>query len=123
MNILISNSSKDPIYEQIRSQIVALIVKGELKEGEMLPSMRDLAKSLGISVITTKRAYEELQKDGFINTYPGKGSYVALHNKELIREEAYIKIENKMEEIKNIATMADIEKSDIIEIINLIMED
>lgn len=123
MDILISNASKDPIYEQIRSQIVALIVKGDLKEGDMLPSMRELAKSLRISVITTKRAYEELQKDGFINTYPGKGSFVALQNKELIREEAYIKIEGKLEEINDIASMANIKKEEIKEIVDLIMED
>ena len=77
MNILISNSSPDPIYEQISKQIRAQIISGELREGDPLPSIRSLARELQISVITTKRAYEELEKEGFIDTVGGKGCFVA----------------------------------------------
>lgn len=91
MNIIISNSSGEPIYEQIRNQIRELIISDELKEGDNLPSIRNLARELKISVITTKRAYEELERDGFIETIPGKGSFVAAQNKELLRE---IKMKN-----------------------------
>lgn len=86
MRIIISNSSDDPIYEQIRSQIESAILSEELKEGEALPSIRSLAQSLKISVITTKRAYEELEREGFIETVKGKGSFVSSQNKELLRE-------------------------------------
>ena len=86
MKIIISNSSKEPIYEQISSQIKGMILKGELEEGELLPSIRGLARDLQISVITTKRAYDELENEGFIETVQGKGSYVAGQNKELMRE-------------------------------------
>ena len=87
MNILISNSSGEPIYEQIASQIKAMIIGGELAAGDALPSMRLLAGQLRISVITTKRAYEELERDGFIESYTGKGSFVKAQNPELIKEE------------------------------------
>lgn len=87
MDIIISNSSSKPIYDQIASQIKGFIMNGELSEGEALPSMRLLAKELRISVITTKRAYEELELGGFIETVAGKGSFVARKNMEIIREE------------------------------------
>ncbi len=87
MNIIISNASEKPIYEQITAQIKAMVLNGSLAEGDALPSMRLLAKELRISVITTKRAYEELERDGFIETVPGKGSFVAAGNQELLREE------------------------------------
>src|SRR5699024_6859254 len=88
MDIIISNSGGVPIYDQITRQMKGLILRGELKEGEALPSMRLLAKELRISVITTKRAYEELEREGFINTVPGKGCFVAPQNPELAREDA-----------------------------------
>ena len=97
MNIIISNSSGKPIYEQIVAQIKQLIMTDVLKEGDALPSMRTLAKELRISVITTKRAYEELEKEGFIETITGKGSFVAGKDKELIREERYRQIEALLE--------------------------
>ena len=87
MDIIISNSSGEPIYEQIVSQVKAQIMSGELAEGDALPSMRALAQSLRISVITTKRAYEELERDGFIESFTGKGSFVKRQNRELLREE------------------------------------
>jgi GntR family transcriptional regulator len=98
MNIIISNSSDKPIYEQIVTQIKDLIIKGELEESELLPSIRNLAKELNISVITTKRAYDELEKDGFILSVPGKGSFVAAQNKELLKETRIRIVEDKLTE-------------------------
>ncbi|NLY46453.1 MAG: GntR family transcriptional regulator [Tissierella sp.] len=99
MRIIITNSSNEPIYEQIINQIKALILKGELKEGQLLPSIRGLAKDLQISVITTKRAYDELEKKGFVEVIPGKGSYVAPQNTELLKEQKIKIIEAKLNEI------------------------
>ena len=96
MNIIISNSSQDPIYEQIVTQVKTAIMKEELTQGDVLPSIRSLAKELLISVITTKRAYEELEKEGFIETVPGKGSYVSGQNKDLIREKRLKTIEENL---------------------------
>lgn len=87
MDIIICNSSNEPIYEQISSQIKALIMSGALQEGDALPSMRLLAQQLRISVITTKRAYEELERDGFIESHTGKGSFVKAQNAQLMRED------------------------------------
>ena len=93
MNIIISNSSGDPIYKQIVDRIKSQIISGELKAGEMLPSMRNLALELHSSLITTKRAYEELEQDGFIETIPGRGCYVREQNLELVKEENLRKME------------------------------
>lgn len=98
MNIVISNSSGEPIYEQISIQFKNLIFNGDLLEGEALPSIRSLAKDLKISVITTKRAYEELENEGFIYTLPGKGSYVSAQNMEILREKRIKFIEDKLSE-------------------------
>ncbi|WP_438350621.1 GntR family transcriptional regulator [Paenibacillus sp. FA6] len=96
MQIIISNSSKDPIYEQILKQIQTKILSGELTEGAALPSIRQLAKDLRISVITTKRAYEELEKSGFIYLIVGKGSFVAEQNLDVIREKRLRVIEEQL---------------------------
>ncbi|MBS4207252.1 GntR family transcriptional regulator [Bacillus sp. FJAT-50079] len=96
MQIIISNSSKEPIYEQITNQMKALILSGELKEGDAIPSMRNLAKDLQISVITTKRAYEELEKAGFIYSIVGKGSFIAEQNLEVIKEKKLKVIEEQL---------------------------
>lgn len=102
MQILISNSSKEPIYEQITTQIKKQILTGDLQEGQALPSMRQLAKDLQISVITTKRAYEELEKNGFIYSVVGKGSFVSEQNTEMIKERKMKVIEEKLlEAIQN----------------------
>lgn len=93
MDIILSNSSGIPIYQQISSQIKGLIINGTLKEGDALPSMRTLAMELRISVITTKRAYEELEHDGFIESYTGKGSFIKAQNPDLLREENLKQIE------------------------------
>ena len=97
MRIIIQNGLDQPIYDQIRGQIKNLILKGELSEGEQLPSIRNLAKELQISVITTKRAYEELEREGFIETVAGKGSYVAAQDKELFREKKLQMIEERLQ--------------------------
>ena len=96
MNIIISNSSGKPIYEQITAQIKAMVMNGALSPGDPLPSMRLLAKELRISVITTKRAYEELERDGFLENVPGKGCFVAAQNKELLRENQLRRVEEKL---------------------------
>jgi GntR family transcriptional regulator len=98
MKIIISNSSPDPIYEQIARQIKNQIISGDLSEGEALPSIRRLAQELQISVITTKRAYDELEREGFIDTVGGKGCFVAMQNKELLREKKMKIVEEKLAE-------------------------
>ena len=123
MFISIDNRSGEPIYEQLFSQIKNQIIGGVLKENEMLPSIRGLAKDLHISFITTKRAYDELEKDGFIYTIPAKGCYVAKKNAELMKEENLKKIEGHIEEIAKIAVSCNLTKDDIIEMINFSMED
>lgn len=97
MNIILNNSCGKPIYEQITSQMKQMILTGELKPGDALPSMRFLAKELRISVITTKRAYEDLERDGFIHTVVGKGSFVAESNPEFLREGKFREIEDDLE--------------------------
>ena len=94
MDVIVSNASAQPIYEQIYSQIKAQILSGALREGELLPSIRALAKDLRISVITTKRAYEDLERDGFILTQQGRGSFVAEQNPALLREEHLKRVED-----------------------------
>jgi GntR family transcriptional regulator len=123
VNILIDNKSGAPIYDQIYSQIKSQIISGMLQEDEMLPSIRGLAKDLRISFITTKRAYEELEKDGFIYTLPGKGCYVAQKNVELLREEHLKKIEQQIDEIVRLAATCNLNKQDIIEMVNFALEE
>ena len=123
MDIIISNSAGTPIYEQICSQIKGKIISGELKEGDALPSMRLLAKELRISVITTKRAYEELEREGFIYTLPAKGCFVAPKNVELLREETLKQIEAHMEEIGKLAASCQLTKEELLEMFRLSMEE
>ena len=123
MNILIDNKSGAPIYDQIYSQIKCQIISGALREDDMLPSIRGLAKDLRISFITTKRAYEELEKDGFIYTLPGKGCYVAPKNVELLREENLKKIEEHIDAVVRLATSCNLSKKDIIVMVNFSMEE
>lgn len=123
MNIIISNSSGKPIYEQIVSQMKNKIMNEELREGDALPSMRLLAKELRISVITTKRAYEELERDGFIETITGKGSFVAVRNKELMKEERYREIEELLTRASDTAKMSGISLDEIIAIMTLLYEE
>jgi GntR family transcriptional regulator len=108
MRILIANSSPDPIYEQIVRQVKTQIIAGELTEGEALPSIRKLAQDLQISVITTKRAYDELEAEGFIDTVAGKGTYVAAQNAEFLREKRMKAVEEKLSEAVREARLAGI---------------
>lgn len=120
MNILISNSSDEPIYEQITRQIKSFIINGELNEGDALPSIRALARELQISVITTKRSYEELEKEGFIETVGGKGSFVAAQNKEFLREKKMKIIEEKLMEVISESRMLNISLEELKEMLELL---
>ena len=123
MNLFIDNKSGTPIYDQIYSQIKSQIISGALKQDEMLPSIRGLAKDLRISFITTKRAYEELEKDGFIYTLPAKGCYVAPLNAELLREENLKKIEAHIDEIVRLAASCNLSKQEIMEMVHFGLEE
>ncbi len=123
MDILISNSSTQPIYEQIADQIKDQIMKGELTESEPLPSIRSLARDLHISVITTKRAYDELEKDGFLVTVAGKGSYVAAQNKQLLRESRIKIVEEKLTEAVLAAKSADLDFAELEEMLRFFYEE
>ena len=123
MDIIITNNSDKPIYEQIKEQIKELILSGELKEGETLPSMRLLAKELRISMITTKRAYEELEREGYIESYTGKGSFVKSINKEMVRESILVEIEELFETALGKAKMAKLSYQELQEILKMMYED
>lgn len=114
MKIIISGNSDLPIYLQIVNQIKDEILSGKINENEMLPSMRALAKELGISFITTKRSYEELEKQGLINTIPGKGCFVSSFNKEIVFEAKMREIEEKLEEAINLSNMIGLTKEQLI---------
>lgn len=123
VDIIISNSNPSPIYEQIVNQIKGLIMTGRLQEGEALPSMRLLAKELRISVITTKRAYEELERDGFIVSVTGKGSFVAEKNLEFIREEQLKQVEEWMQKAVNAAKQCGMTTEQLKEMISILYGD
>lgn len=123
MDILISNSSGKPIYEQITTQIKNMIISGALNEGDALPSMRLLAKELRISVITTKRAYEELERDGFIETVTGKGSFVARKNVEFIREEQLRIVEQTLQKAVDVAKSSAIGLEELIELLTILYQE
>ena len=123
MDIVIHNSGGVPIYDQITRQMKGLILRGELKEGEALPSMRLLARELRISVITTKRAYEELEREGFITTVPGKGCFVAPQDPALAREDALRRAEEHLAQAVDIAKTAGLTLSELTESLNLLYGD
>ena len=123
MTIIIDNKSGVPIYDQIYSQIKAQIICDALRQDEALPSIRSLAKDLRISVITTKRAYDELEAEGFIYTLPGKGSFVAPKNTELLREENLRRIEEHMREISALAVQSGLTRQELSEMYTLISEE
>lgn len=123
MNIIISNSSDKPIYEQIVSQIKLAIEHGSLKEGDVLPSMRHLAADLRVSVITTKRAFEELEREGYIDTLVGKGSFVKARNAEWTREEALKQIEGYLNAAVIKAKKSHIDADELKEWISILYED
>lgn len=123
MNIIISNSDKTPIYEQITRQIKDMIMSGRLKEGDALPSMRYLAKELRISMITTKRAYEELERDGYIASYVGKGSFVKAANQEFIKEQNRLEMEQALAVAVDKAKLSDISLTELTELITLMFQE
>ena len=122
MDIIISNDSDKPIYEQITSQIKNQIMQGSLREGDALPSMRTLAKELRISVITTKRAYEELEREGFITTVVGKGSFIKAADTRLLREENLKRIEDHFQEAIRIASESGVTRQELEEIFAILYE-
>lgn len=123
MDIIISNASGVPIYEQIEEQIKGLIMTGELKAGDALPSMRMLAKDLKISVITTKRAYEDLERDGFIESVIGKGSFVKGINSEIMKESMLVAIEEYFEKATDKAVLGKISLEELKEVLTIIYEE
>ena len=122
MDLIISNASGKPIYEQICTQIKNAILSGELSPGDALPSIRALAKDLRISVITTTRAYDELERDGFIDRVPGKGCYVAEKNLELVREAHLKQIENHMNAIVDLAAGCSLTEEEAMEMLRLMWD-
>ena len=122
MDIIISNSSNDPIYLQIVKQVKAMIMSGELKAGDPLPPMRNMALQLRLSLITTKRAYEELERDGFIETYTGKGSFVKAQNTELMREENLKQIEELLSLAVDKARLANIDAEELKSIVDMLYQ-
>ena len=123
MHIMISNHSKEPIYEQITNQVKASVLAGDLQEGEAIPSMRQLAKELKISVITTKRAYEELEKEGFIYSIVGKGSFIAEQNVDMIREKKRNAIEEQLEAVITNSRELGLSLEDLQELLMLLYEE
>ncbi|WP_170006627.1 GntR family transcriptional regulator [Bacillus fonticola] len=123
MRIIISNQAKEPIYEQIVTQIRQHILNGELAEGEALPSIRLLAKELQVSVITTKRAYEELEKEGYTDSVVGKGSFVSSQNKDLLKEKQRKIIEVKLTEAIEIGKTTGIPLDELVEMLQLLYEE
>jgi len=120
MDIIISNSNEKPIYDQIASQIKNMIMLGDLKTGDALPSMRLLAKELRISVITTKRAYEDLERDGFIESITGKGSFVSAGNTEFLREQQLRTVEEHLQKAVETAKKSGITPDELVEIITML---
>ncbi len=123
MNIIITNTAGQPIYEQIASQIKGMIMNGKLKEGDALPSMRTLAQDLRISVITTKRAYEILEAEGLIQSFTGRGSFVAAQNPELLREQNLREIEKHLTAAADIAKQSGVSNDELRELLSLILEE
>ncbi|WP_058269853.1 GntR family transcriptional regulator [Olsenella massiliensis] len=122
MNLIISNASDQPIYEQVASQLRDAILAGELSEGELLPSIRSLANSLRISVITTKRAYAELERQGFIDTVQGKGSFVARGNRELLFEGRRRQVESLLSQALDQALSAGIDPEELHQMLDLLAD-
>lgn len=123
MEIIISNNTSKPIYEQITNQFKQMIMSGELKAGESIPSMRSLAKSLHVSVISVQRAYEDLQKDGFIETTVGRGSFVSSFNKNFVQEEKQREIEEHLQKAVDLGKESGINLSKLIDLLKIFYEE
>ncbi len=122
MHLVISNSSSVPIYEQIKEQIIEQIMNDELKEDEMLPSIRSLSKDIKISLMTIKKAYDQLESDGYIVSIAGKGTFVASRNSNLVKEHAQKEIEYNIQKAIDLAARYDISKDEIIDLVNMLYE-
>lgn len=122
MHLVISNSSSVPIYEQIKEQIIEQIMNDELKEDEMLPSIRSLSKDIKISLMTIKKAYDQLESDGYIVSIAGKGTFVASRNNNLVKEHAQKEIEDNIQKAIDLAVKYDISKDEIIDLVNMLYE-
>lgn len=122
MHLVISNSSSVPIYEQIKEQIIVQIMNDELKEDEMLPSIRSLSKDIKISLMTIKKAYDQLESDGYIVSIAGKGTFVASRNSNLVKEHAQKEIEDNIQKAIDLAARYDISKDEIIDLVNMLYE-
>ena len=122
MHLVISNSSSVPIYEQIKEQIIEQIMNDELKEDEMLPSIRSLSKDIKISLMTIKKAYDQLESDGYIVSIAGKGTFVASRNSNLVKEHAQKEIEDNIQKAIELAVKYDISKDEIIDLVNMLYE-
>ena len=123
MEIIISSNTSKPIYEQITSQMKAMIMSGELQTGDPIPSMRALAKAIHVSVITVQKAYEDLQRDGFIETTVGRGSFVAARNKDFYQEEQQRQAEEHLEAAADIARTSGIPQSKLVELLTLFYQE
>lgn len=123
MELIIRNSDNQPIYDQICTQIKALIISGQLPPGTALPSIRALAKDLKISVITTKRAYDELEAEGFLTAVAGKGSYVAEKNLELVREQQLKKTEDCLSRAAELGMGCGLSRADLLEMFRILLEE
>ncbi len=123
MEIIISNNTNKPIYEQITSQIKAMIMSGELKTGDAIPSMRALAKSIHVSVITVQKAYEDLQRDGFIETTVGRGSFVSARNKDFYQEEQQRRAEEHLQEAVDIGKASGITLEKLVELLRMFYQE
>lgn len=123
MDIIISSNTSKPIYEQITSQIKAMIMSGELRTGDPIPSMRALAKSAHVSVITVQKAYEDLQRDGFIETTVGRGSFVSASNKDFYQEEQQRRIEEHLQEAADLARTSGIALSKVVELLTMFYQE
>ena len=123
MNIFIDNKSGLPIYDQIYSQIKSQIISGALREDQLLPSIRNLAKDLGISVITTRRAYDELEREGFIYTVAGKGCFVAEKNLDLVREHQLKELEDHLSAAAELAKSCGLSREELTEMLRIFMEE
>ncbi len=123
MKIVISNNSEIPIYQQIKDQIKEAILKGHLQNGELLPSIRNLANETGVSVLTSKRAYDELEQEGFLHGVQGKGFYVAARNMELLKEEKMREIEKLLSQIMDIAGMIDLKEEELQTLFEIIQQE
>lgn len=123
MNIVLSNTSGEPIYEQIKAQLKAAILRGELTEGQQLPSIRGLARDLHISVITTTRAYADLATEGFVTNVPGKGSYVLARNSELVREQVLRDVETHLGNATRVARLASLSPAELHQMLDAVLKE